>query len=194
MNIENLLTFVPLAIGISWLFYLIFKANLAVQPLAKIISYFLGVVIIALTVGWLIDNVLPLWFNDRIQNTRSSIEWQQFVGTSSGLIDDSFSAETGGVIVVPQPTSSPLIQAPIQAEPQGQPQLADPQPSAGGSVLLSPTRHIVQPNETLSQISRLYNVDLDQLRLANSLQYTDLIFVGQELIIPARPATTADQK
>lgn len=190
MNIENLLTFVPLAIGISWLFYLIFKANLAVQPLAKIISYFLGVVIIALTVGWLIDNVLPLWFNDRIQNTRSSIEWQQFVGTSSGLIDDSFSAESGGVIIVPQPTSAPLIQAPIQTDPQGQPQLADPQPSsgAGSGVLLSPTRHTVQPNETLSQISRLYNVDLDQLRMANNLQFTDLIFVGQELIIPARPA------
>ncbi|MDJ0754892.1 MAG: LysM peptidoglycan-binding domain-containing protein [Ardenticatenaceae bacterium] len=189
MSVENLLTFVPLAIGISWLFYLIFKANLAVQPLAKIISYFLGVVIIALTVGWLIDNVLPLWFNDRIQNTRASVEWQQFVGTSTDLIDDSFSADGTTQSIVPQPTTQPIIQAPIQADPQVQPDLQAP-----SGVLLQPTTHVVQAGETLSYISRIYGVPLDQLRQVNNLQYSDLIFVGQELIIPARPADAGDPK
>ncbi len=183
MNVQNLLYFVPLAIGISWLFYLIFRANLATQPLGRIISYFLGVVIIALTVGWLIDNVLPLWFNDRIQNTRTSIEWQQFVGTSSELIDNSFSGQPGTQPIVAQPTQPPIIQVPQNTAPP--PLLADPQPGSQGNLLV-PTRHLVVAGDTLLGISQKYGVTLDSLRQANNL-YTDLIYVGQELIVPARP-------
>lgn len=183
MNVQNLLYFIPLAIGISWLFYLIFRANLATQPLGRIISYFLGVVIIALTVGWLIDNVLPLWFNDRIQNTRTSVEWQQFVGTSTNLIDNSFSGVPGTQPIVAQPTQPPLIQVPQgSAAP---PNLADPQPSSQSN-LIAPSTHLVVSGDTLLAIARDYGVSLDAVRQANNL-YTDLIYVGQELIIPARP-------
>ena len=190
MNIENLLFFVPLAIGISWLFYLIFRANLATQPLGRIISYFLGVVIIALTVGWLIDNVLPLWFNERIQNTRTSVEWQQFVGTSSALIDSSFTGDEATQPLVAQPTPPPLIQVP-QQNPSNGGNLADPRSSSNtpqdNGNLLSPTTHIVVAGDTLLGLARQYDVTLEALRQANNL-YTDLIYVGQELIIPARPS------
>lgn len=52
--------------------------------------------------------------------------------------------------------------------------------------------HTVQAGETLWSISRLYGVSLDALRLANALT-TDLIYPGQELIIPeaaAQPSET----
>ncbi|NLL07982.1 MAG: LysM peptidoglycan-binding domain-containing protein [Firmicutes bacterium] len=52
--------------------------------------------------------------------------------------------------------------------------------------------HTVQAGETLWSISRLYEVSLDALRLANALT-TDLIYPGQELIIPeaaAQPSET----
>ena len=43
MSLTNLLIFVPLGFGIAWLVHLLFKANLATQPIGKIISYFVGV-------------------------------------------------------------------------------------------------------------------------------------------------------
>lgn len=187
MNVENLLYFVPLAIGISWLFYLIFRANLATQPLGRIISYFLGVIIIALTVGWLIDNILPLWFNERIQNTRTSVEWRQFVGTSSGLIDESFNGDPAGAQpIIAQPTQSPLIQVPQATPIPGMSADPAPQGQPSQSNLLAPTTHVIVPGDTLLGLAKQYGVTLEALRQANNL-YTDLIYVGQELIIPARP-------
>ena len=179
MNLNVLLIFVPLAIGITWLFYLIFRANLATQPLGKIISYFLGVVIIALTVGWLIDNLLPLWFNDRVQNANQSVEWQQFVGTSTDLIDQSFSATNNGVATVPAPTAVPVINAtPISTGTGETPILADQMDNSGGSIV-----HVVTEGDTLLSLSRQYNVSVDDIRVANN-RASDFIYVGEELVIP----------
>ncbi len=43
--------------------------------------------------------------------------------------------------------------------------------------------HMVQPGDTLWGISRLYGVNLDDLRAANNLT-ADVIYPGQELVIP----------
>ena len=178
MNLNVLLIFVPLAIGITWLFYLIFRANLATQPLGKIISYFLGVIIIALTVGWLIDNLLPLWFNDRVQNANQSVEWQQFVGTSTDLIDQSFSTNTNGVATVPAPTAVPVINATPISNGGEAPILADEADNANGSIV-----HVVQAQETLTQLATKYNVTVNDIMLANGRTSTT-IYAGEELTIP----------
>jgi N-acetylmuramoyl-L-alanine amidase len=45
--------------------------------------------------------------------------------------------------------------------------------------------HVVKPGETLSAISRLYDIHVDALRFLNELQGNDLT-VGMKLRIPAR--------
>ena len=47
--------------------------------------------------------------------------------------------------------------------------------------------HMVQPGDTLWGISRLYGVNLDDLRAANNLT-ADVIYPGQELVIPLAEA------
>lgn len=47
------------------------------------------------------------------------------------------------------------------------------------------TTHIVRSGEELGLIARLYGVDLDAIVSLNGLSDPDLIFTGQELIIPA---------
>jgi uncharacterized membrane protein/LysM repeat protein len=49
--------------------------------------------------------------------------------------------------------------------------------------------HIVKPRETLSAISRLYDVSADVLILVNDLPDPDLLEVGQEILIPQRNGT-----
>ena len=187
MNLDVLLTFVPLAAGIAWLFYLIFRANLATQPIGKIISYFLGIVIIALTVGWLIDNVFPTWMNDRVQNTRTSVEWQQFVGTSTSIVDQSFTNNGNGVPTVAAPTAVPVINAtPIPADNGNV--AADQAPSTN---LEGSTTHVVVEGDTFLSLSRQYNVTVDQLRAANN-RTTDFIYLGEELIIPQASAAAGE--
>jgi lipoprotein-anchoring transpeptidase ErfK/SrfK len=47
------------------------------------------------------------------------------------------------------------------------------------------TSHTVQSGEELGLIARLYGVDMDAIVSLNGLSDPDLIFVGQELVIPA---------
>src|SRR5690606_30493360 len=63
----------------------------------------------------------------------------------------------------------------------------------GGSVAITftPTQqypdceHYIQPDSTLSQIARLYNLTTEQLRAYNNITNIDLIKAGDTLIIPA---------
>ncbi len=181
MNLTVLFTFIPLAVGITWLFYLIFRQNLATQPLGKIISYFLGVVIIALTVGWLVDNLLPVWFNDRVQNPQASIEWQQFVGTSTGLFSQSITGDGSTLATVPAPTAVPVINAtPIPQTNGESPILADPT-MADNSI--NAVTHVVQEGDTLLSLCREYDVSVDSIRVANG-RVDSFIYLGEELVIP----------
>ncbi|MEM8858778.1 MAG: LysM peptidoglycan-binding domain-containing protein [Chloroflexota bacterium] len=192
MNFVNLLIFIPLGIGVAWLFYLIFRQDLAAKPLTNILSYFLGVLIIVVVVGWLIDTMLPNWLNSRLQNAQTSVELREFVDTTTVLIEDSVTTGSeSNQILLPAPTQVILF-------PEQQ---STPQP--GGSVGLpgdegqadvesnSQGLHTVVAGDTLSAIADQYGVSIDALRQANN-RFNDLIFVGEQLIIPA--GTTTDGK
>jgi len=58
-----------------------------------------------------------------------------------------------------------------------------PEPVKAAPAAVSAKVHVVKPGETLSSISRQYNVSLDQLRQANGLK-KDTVTVGQKLKIP----------
>jgi LysM repeat protein len=57
------------------------------------------------------------------------------------------------------------------------------EPVKAAPAAVSAKVHVVKPGETLSSISRQYNVSLDQLRQANGLK-KDTVTVGQKLKIP----------
>lgn len=181
MNFVNLLIFIPLGIGVAWLFYLIFRQDLAAKPLTNILSYFLGVLIIIVVVGWLIDTMLPNWLNSRLQNAQTSVELREFVDTTSVLIEDSVTTNGSNTILLPAPTQ---VQAPALF-----PEQATPIPGlngSGGTADVQPNArtHTVIAGDTLTDIATKYGVTVDALRAANN-RYNDLIFVGETLIIPA---------
>ena len=190
MNFAQLLILIPLGIGVAWLFYLIFKQDLASKSLANILSYFLGVLIIVVVVGWLIDTMLPNWLNTRVQNARQSVELREFVDTTSNLIEDSVSPDNSGAVLLPAPTPINPALFPEQGQPtpstgglNGQTGSADVQPNAG--------THIVVSGDTLTTIAAQYGVTVAALREANS-RYNDLIIIGEQLVIPS--ATTSPGK
>ena len=49
---------------------------------------------------------------------------------------------------------------------------------AGGKI------HVVVKGDTIWKISRMYNVDMQAILLANNLRYPDVIYPGQRLVIP----------
>ncbi|MFT5193069.1 MAG: LysM repeat protein [Cellvibrionaceae bacterium] len=183
MNFVNLLIFIPLGIGVAWLFYLIFRQDLAAKPLTNILSYFLGVLIIVVVVGWLIDTMLPNWLNSRLQNAQTSVELREFVDTTSVLIEDSVTTGAdANTVLLPAPTQVPALfpeqesVAPANGL-SGETGSADMQSNAG--------THIVVGGDTLTDIATQYGVTIEALRAANSRYNNDWIFVGEELIIPA---------
>jgi LysM repeat protein len=67
-----------------------------------------------------------------------------------------------------------------------------PLPTAEGTAVAGSTPsstvgqrvHVVQENETLSEIARMYGVTTEALAQANGLDNPDAISVGQALVIP----------
>lgn len=54
-----------------------------------------------------------------------------------------------------------------------------------------PTVHIVKAGDTLSIISNIYSVSTDDIIAANNLANPDILFIGQELVIPIGGLATA---
>ncbi len=185
MNLVNLLIFIPLAIGVAWLFYLIFRQDLAAKPLTNILSYFLGVLIIVIVVGWLIDTMLPNWLNTRLQNAQTSVELREFVDSTTVLIEDSVTTDNSRQVILPAPTSVILIPTP-GSDGGGDTGVVNPLPGDNVDLdIVIRGTHTVSAGETLSTIATAYGVSLDSLRAANN-RYNDLIFVGEVLNIPAQ--------
>ncbi len=56
----------------------------------------------------------------------------------------------------------------------------------------TPVIHVIQSGESLRSIAEQYNISVDDLARANNMKATDLILVGQKLVIPGQnPAPTA---
>lgn len=66
---------------------------------------------------------------------------------------------------------------------------SEPEPTP--APLPTPTIHVVQAGETLSQIAKRYGVSVDALVSTNGLGSADMIRVGMKLIIPSTDGSTA---
>jgi LysM repeat protein len=58
------------------------------------------------------------------------------------------------------------------------------------SIVQNPTKHTVQPKETLYGISKMYNITIEELQNANAELLKDGLKIGQILTIPASNGTT----
>jgi LysM repeat protein len=180
MNFGALVPLIPLAVGLAWLGYLIFRKDLASQSLVKILTYFLGVIIIFLAVGWLIDRFLISWANERLQNAEGNTEWVELVNTTENILDRSFvdpgtEGNPSSVQVVPiVVTATPYYGAP--------PVVITTVPNQASPY--SGRTHIVARGEVLSNIAAHYGVTLQALMVANNISNPDVIYEGQVLRIP----------
>lgn len=185
MNFVELLKFIPLIIGGYLAFHLIFSVQLPKESIGKIVTYFLGILIVFLAVSWLITTFLPDFANDLLDSGRDSPEWNTFIQNSEAVVDDAFSGITndgntgdGGVIITPVGTAVQII-------------VVTPTVPANGGINVesagSTRIHTVVFGDTLSSLSRLYGVPVDSIRAANGIApNNDLIHPGQQLIIPAQ--------
>lgn len=93
-------------------------------------------------------------------------------------LGDSYLLELGQELILPA-TSQELI-VPRKVE----------EPSATEEAAAAPAdnrpRHIVQPGDSLSHIAQEHGLSLAAIMQANQIDNPDSIYVGQELIIPAR--------
>jgi hypothetical protein len=103
MNLSALLVFAPAVIGLIWLGYLIFTKNLADEGLGHIITYFIGVVIMFIAVGWLVDFFFFSWINERLEEAETSSEAVELRNRSERIWNEAFQNEDSVLIVTPTP-------------------------------------------------------------------------------------------
>ena len=189
-----LLAFAPVVAGLAWLAYLIFRKDLASQTIGRILSYFVGVIIIFFAVGWLIDTFLIAWVNERLQTTQQSTELQELNTTIEDIIEESFDDDGNSAVDTP-----PIQQDTQNPQPQPQPTIYYvPVPDDGNNgndnsggfqqappITGGPAIYVVQSGDTLSKIASQFGVSVNDLMLVNGLTST-LIYEGQSLNIPAR--------
>ncbi|MCP5098960.1 MAG: LysM peptidoglycan-binding domain-containing protein [Chloroflexi bacterium] len=183
MNLVELLKFIPLIIGGFLAYHLIFKVKLPSQNLGSIITYFIGIMIVFFAVGLLIANFVPDFANDLLDVGTSGPKWQRFINSSEGVVDDAFPDSTNptGPTAVPTTVQVIITSTPIPGSTSAGQSETENLPSNG------PTTYTVVQGDTLNKISRNFDVTLDALRQANGIPAnTDLIKVGDQLIIPAQ--------
>ena len=83
---------------------------------------------------------------------------------------------------------SPDTPSPTDLPPTSEPPTSTPPPATA-----APLVHTIQAGETLLAIARQYGLTVDALAQANNIQPTDLLRIGQQLVIPgqALPSTPA---
>lgn len=191
MNLTRLLQFIPLIVGVFLAYHLIFKLQLPSKSIGAIITYFIGIIIVILALTWILSTFLPDFANNLLSLGRDgSSGWGEFINGTTEVVEESIPGITNGDPVPSgaNPTRTTvdnvIIVTPISPAPPtdsvivGGTELQD---AAGRRI------HVVVSGDTLLSISRLYNVPVEDIRIANNIPtYSDLIVVGQELIIPAQ--------
>lgn len=176
MNLGALLNFVPLIIGVVLAWHLIFKKNLPSENLGKIITYFVGILIVFFAVSWLVTTFLAGWATDLLEAGTTSTEWQQFVQSSEGVVDEVFdpNAQTTNTVTNPTPVTTVQESAPVVTNPGTNLQQGDS----------GPVRYTVKSGDTLTSIARQYGVTVNEIVALNSLASANQILVGQVILIP----------
>ena len=176
MNIEAIITFFLIVVGLVWGFWLIFKRDLMQNQIGKLLSYFLGVVVTLLLVMWLASRFLPWWAVKLVQNTQQSPSVKALTDVSTQLWND-----LGNVTIslTPQPQQPPNTSPNPTISP-----VSAPAGSTSQTVPLGSTRtHVVQQGDTLYRLSRLYGTTVDAIKQRNNLP-DNTIRIGQTLTIP----------
>jgi len=176
MDVSALLNFAPLIIGIFLAYHLIFKQKLPSENLGKIVSYFVGIVIVFFAVSWLITTFLAGWATELLQAGTTSTEWQLFIDASEGVVEDVF---------VPEENMQPTATTPSQPAQV----VATPIPNTSPGTNLqeaegAPVSYTVQPGDTLIRIAQRYGTTVDKIVELNGLASPNQILVGQVLLIP----------
>lgn len=174
MDLAVLLNFAPLVIGVMLAYHLIFKQKLPSESLGKIISYFVGIIIVFFAVSWLITTFLADWATDLLEAGTTSTEWQQFIDTSESVVDDVFTPPDNNV----PPTATPQP-APVEVNTNPPLNPGTTAIEAAGNI-----SYTVQPGDTLTTIARRYNTTVDAIVALNNLASPNQILVGQVLLIP----------
>ena len=180
MNFGQLAPLLVFAAALAWLGYLIFRKDLASRSLVNILTYFIGVIIIFLAVGWVVDFFLLSWANARLQNAESNPEWVDLVNTTDQILDRSFAdpgteGNPSSVQVVPiVVTATPFYGAP--------PVVITTVPNQAGPT--SGRTYTVMQGDTLSTIAPRFNTTVQAIMVANNITNPNLIYPGQVLNIP----------
>jgi LysM repeat protein len=183
MNLLKLLPFLFVGLGLGWALWLIFKRNILEQGVLKVLTYFIGVIITLMLVGWIVGNFLPRWSAQLLNNTRQSEDietietlgrqiWQEAMGENPTLPEPTQPAEptTEPPIATPEPTVSPV---------------SGPNVGSQGAAVAE-VRYVVQQGDTLNSIARKFNVSVDVIQRRNGLYDPNLIYPGDTLIIPTQ--------
>jgi LysM repeat protein len=177
MNLPILLQFLPLIIGGFLAYHLIFKQQLPAKNLGAILTYFVGIIIVFLAVGWFIRTFLPGFATELLQAGTSSPEWQEVIEASEDIVDDAFSSEGTTTI---QPTVVRVAPIVVTATPNPGETNLFTVPSEESS---GPTLYTVATGDTLTNIAVRFGTTVNDIMIANGLT-TDFIRIGQVLIIP----------
>ena len=171
MDLTALLRFIPLIIGAFLAYHLIFRQKLPSEGLGSIITYFLGIIIVFVAVGWLISLFLPRFATDLLDVGRNSAEWQEFITNSENIVNEAFN-EPGGLA---QPTTAPTtVQIVVTATPSsGGGSVADPRPDV----------YTVVTGDTLFDIAQRFNTTVNDIMVLNGLNSV-IIHPGDQLRIP----------
>ncbi len=182
MDLLKLLPFILLGIGFFWALWLVFKRDLLGQNLWKLISYFIGVWLTFIIIGWLVDTFIPQWTAQRLVNTRNSADVQTIEQVGHEIWSEAMSSQP--VTERPTITSSTPPPVTVQPAPTGSPIVPTPSTTLSGQSASGEQIYVVKQGDTLYSIARAYGVSVDAIKQRNNLS-DDNIYVGQQLIIPA---------
>ncbi len=190
MNIGALIPLGLILLAVAWGIWIIFKQNPSSVNLAKLFSYFAGVVLTLLAILWIVASFVPWWGVRLMHNTRGSGNVQELETLSHELW-----AEAMGNVIAAPTTAIVTPEAPPQVTPTGGGEIVPPAtpvpgaelPSVSSQAATAESTYTVQSGDTLYSISRKYpGVSVDAIKTRNNLA-DDIIKVEQVLVIPATP-------
>ncbi len=190
MNIGALIPLGLILLAFAWGIWMIFKQNPSSVNLAKLFSYFVGVVLTLLAVLWIVTSFVPWWGVRLVQKTRGSGNVRELETLSHDLWEDAMDnviAKPTTEIVTPEAPPQATPAAGGEIVPTATPEAGAESPSVSSQSATAESTYTVQSGDTLYSISRKYpGVSVDAIKTRNNLT-DDIIKIDQKLVIPATP-------